>query len=67
MKPVTQNLRVIRVPASVHLQAKILAVAEGIPLSELAGEALAAELRRRRERDKIAVASATPQPVQTRG
>ena len=67
MKPVTQNLRVIRVPASVHLQAKILAVAEGIPLSELAGEALEAELRRRRERELRTVASATPQPVQTRG
>ena len=67
MKPVTQNLRVIRVPASVHLQAKILAVAEGIPLSELAGEALAAELRRRRERDKIAVSLATTPPVATRG
>ena len=67
MKPVTQNLRVIRVPASVHLQAKILAVAEGIPLSELAGEALEAELRRRRERELRNVASATTPPVATRG
>ena len=59
--------RVIRVPASVHLQAKILAVAEGIPLGELAGEALSVELeRRRRQRDKIAVASASTLPVQTR-
>ncbi len=67
MKPVTQNLRVIRVPASVHLQAKILAVAEGIPLSELAGEALEAELRRRRERELRTVASAQTVPVATRG
>lgn len=67
MKPVTQNLRVIRVPASVHLQAKILAVAEGIPLSELAGEALEAELRRRRERELRTVASAAAPPVATRG
>jgi len=60
--------RVIRVPASVHLQAKILAVAEGIPLGELAGEALSVELeRRRRERDTIAVSQATLPPMQTRG
>ena len=67
MKQVTQNLRVIRVPASVHLQAKILAVAEGIPLSELAGEALEAELSRRKDRELRNVASAPAVPAQTRG
>ena len=67
MKQVTQNLRVIRVPASVHLQAKILAVAEGIPLSELAGEALAAELRRRKDRELRNVSQASTPPMATRG
>ena len=67
MKPVTSSRRVIRVAPQHHHMAKIVAAELGIPLSQLADEALEAELRRRRERDKIAVASATPQPVQTRG
>ena len=67
MKQVTQNRRVIRVASQHHHLAKIVAAELGIPLSQLADEALEAELIRRRERGKIAVSMATPQPVQTRG
>ena len=67
MKQVTSSHRVIRVAPQHHHQAKIVAAELGIPLSQLADEALEAELRRRRERDKIAVASAPTVPVQTRG
>ena len=67
MKQVTQNRRVIRVAPQHHHLAKIVAAELGIPLSQLADEALEAELIRRRERDKIAVAAAPTLPVQNRG
>ena len=67
MKPVTSSRRVIRVGAQHHHQAKVIAAELGIPLSQLADEALEAELRRRRERDKIAVSLAPTPPVATRG
>lgn len=66
MKQVTHNRRVIRVASQHHHLAKIVAAELGIPLSQLADEALEAELIRRRERDKIAVAAAPTLPVQTR-
>ena len=40
--------RAIRVPAAVHLQAKIAAALEGLPLGVLAADALERELIRRR-------------------
>ena len=67
MKQVTQNRRVIRVASQHHHLAKIVAAELGIPLSQLADEALEAELRRRRERAKRAVATAPTPPVATRG
>ena len=67
MKPVTSSRRVIRVAPQHHHMAKIVAAELGIPLSQLADEALEAELSRRRERDKIAVSLATTPPVATRG
>ena len=67
MKPVTSSRRVIRVAPQHHHMAKIVAAELGIPLSQLADEALEAELRRRRERELRTVASAPTVPVQTRG
>ena len=67
MKLVTSSRRVIRVAPQHHHMAKVVAAELGIPLSQLADEALEAELRRRRERDKIAVSLATTPPVATRG
>ena len=66
MKPVTSSRRVIRVAPQHHHMAKVIAAELGIPLSQLADEALEAELIRRRERDKIAFAAAPTLPVQTR-
>ena len=67
MKDVTRSRRVIRVAPQHHHMAKIAAAELGIPLSQLADEALERELERRRQREKIAVASASTLPVQTRG
>ena len=67
MKPDTSPRRVIRVAPQHHHMAKIVAAELGIPLSQLADEALEAELRRRRERELRTVASATTPPVATRG
>lgn len=67
MKSVSQTRRVILVPDRVHLAAKVQAASEGITLSQFADEALEAELRRRRERELRAVATASLPPVQTRG
>ena len=67
MKPVTSSRRVIRVAPQHHHMAKIVAAELGIPLSQLADEALEGELRRRRERELRTVASAPAVPVQTRG
>ena len=68
MKQVTQNRRVLRITPEVHRQVKAQAAAEDRTLADLAAEVLTEALeRRRRQRDKIAVSMATPQPVQTRG
>lgn len=47
MKTVPNSNRVIRVAPQLHKLAKIAAAEEGVPLSELVGEAVQAELRRR--------------------
>jgi hypothetical protein len=47
--------------------AKIVAAELGVPLSQLADEALEAELRRRKDRELRNVASAPAVPAQTRG
>ncbi len=70
MKQVTQNRRVLRVPAAVHLAAKIAAASEDKTLSDLAAEVLAEALeQRRRQRPTdpaLAAALATQVPTQTR-
>ena len=67
MKPVTSPRRVIRVSPQHHHLAKVAAAELGIPLSQLADEALEAELRRRRDRELCNVGKAAPVPVQSRG
>lgn len=70
MKPVTKSNRVIRVPAVVHLQAKIAAASEDRPLSDLAAEILTEALERRRkaldENPTLAASLASIPPYQTR-
>ena len=67
MKPDTSPRRVIRVSPQHHHLAKVAAAELGIPLSQLADEALEAELRRRKDRELCNVGQASTVPVQTRG
>ncbi len=60
MKHVTSSRRVIRVSPQHHHMAKIVAAELGVPLSQLADEALEAELRRRRDRELCNVGKAAP-------
>ena len=67
MKPDTSPRRVIRVSPQHHHLAKVAAAELGIPLSQLADEAIEAELRRRKERELRNVSQASTVPVQSRG
>ena len=67
MKPDTSSRRVIRVAPQHHHMAKIVAAELGIPLSQLADEALEAELRRRKDRELRNVSQASTPPMATRG
>lgn len=61
MKQVTSSRRVIRVPAAVHQAAKVQAASEDRTLADLAAEALAEALeRRRKERELCNVSQAAP-------
>ena len=59
--------RPVRVALATHRMLRVAAAELGRPLGALADELLADELIRRRERDKIAVATAPTPPVATRG
>ena len=67
MKPDTSPRRVIRVSPQHHHLAKVAAAELGIPLSQLADEAIEAELRRRKERELRNVSQASTPPMATRG
>jgi len=64
MKNATPYLRSIRVPACVHLQAKLIALGDGTSLSQFVAAALEREVERRLR--ETAVDSSLEQPPHAR-
>lgn len=70
MKHAINPRRVLRVPAAVHLAAKVQAATENKTLEQLASEVLQEALEQRRKRatdNTLRAAMAAPIPIQTRG
>ncbi len=70
MKSVPNSNRMVRLTHDLHRQVKIIAALDNLPVSQVVGQAVEREIRRRARRlapeDALTVSLAPCQPTQTR-